>query len=207
MQDFMRNYSVLSTLFLSYICSAQQVSLILERKQQLIQSLPNSIKLLSDDCGNYRLSTNNGRIEQNHKDCTFVIYPDSIATTKITIFNELGQRIAEENYQVKAPEFILSVRGFNENIENLDRFIKSARLSLFSSDLECLNFSWNAAFEFIVLGTSKTRIQANSRNGSLDDLREHFKYLMAGDLVIFHNIKIHIGNTEFDSLDIVLDVL
>ncbi|MDR6967787.1 hypothetical protein J2X31_001799 [Flavobacterium arsenatis] len=202
----MRNYLIL-LLLLGYSSNAQEISLVLERKQNLIQSIANPITIFDKNCRNYVVTTDNGKIEQNNADCKFVIFPDSIGVAEIRIYNKSGKLIAKENYRVKAPEFFLNINGFEKIINDVNRFSKSARLELFSDDLECINFSWDASFELVIVEENKkTRIPAHSRNGSLDKLKEHFTSLKSGDILFFHTIKITIDNKEFKVSDIVLEI-
>jgi len=202
----MKNYLLL-LLFLTCTGNAQEISLLLERKQNLIQSISNPIVILDKNCRNYVVTTNNGKIEQNNADCKFVIYPDSIGVAEIRVHNKSGKLIAKENYRVKAPEFSLNIHGFEKRINDVTHFSKSARLELLSNDLVCLDFSWEANFELIIVGENKkTRILVHSSNGNLNELKEHFASLNSGDILLFHTVKITIYDKKINLSDIVLEV-
>ena len=194
-------------LFITTISSAQKVSVSIDRKPSLVQSIANPISISAKNCQDYVLTTDNGKIEQSNSDCKFTIYPNHAGLAKITIKNKAEKLINEELYNVKPIAFSVEIPGFNKYINDVNHFSNAAKLSLHSDDLECSDISWLANFELIIVDENKTtRLSAQTSNGNLNELKDNFKTLKKGNIIIFHNIKVIAGTNEFNLLDIVLEV-
>ena len=194
-------------LLITTISSAQKVSISIDRKPSLVQGIANPISISSKNCQNYVLTTDNGKIEQGNSDCKFTIYPNHAELAKITIKNKAGKLISEEHFQVKPILFSIDIPGFNKYINDVNHFSNAAKLSLHSDDLECSDINWVANFELIIVNDSNaTRLPYQTSNGNLNEIKDNFKTLKKGNIIIFHNIKVIAGTNEFNLLDIVLEV-
>ena len=202
----MGKHLLIPLLLLGYLSSAQNIGLVLERERNLTQSVPNPITIYGKNCSDFTLSTNNGRIEESSAACKFTIYPDSVGSVKIMIRNKSGKLIGEENYNAKAPEFFIKVQDVENNRIDANRLSKSS-LALNSKDVGCLDLSWDANFELIIVDESNnTRIQVHAHNGNLHEVKDRFSLLKSGNIVIFHNAKIIINKLAFSLPDLVLEV-
>lgn len=203
----MKNFLLFLFLFITTISSAQEVSISIDRKPSLVQSIANPISISSKNCQNYVLTTDNGKIEQSNSDCKCTIYPTHTGLAKITIKNKAEKLINEELYNVKPIAFSVEIPGFNKYINDVNHFSNAARLSLHSDDLECSDISWLANFELIIVDENKTtRLSAQTSNGNLNELKDNFKTLKKGSIIIFHNIKVIIDSNIFSVADTVLEV-
>ncbi|MFY0482226.1 hypothetical protein ACI6PS_06425 [Flavobacterium sp. PLA-1-15] len=203
----MRNYLLIILFFLSIRANAQEIFLVQEIKRDLVQSMPNPFSIIGKNCQNYIVSCDNGEIRRS-SDCKFIVYPKNIGAAKITIHTKSGKLVSEEKYHVKSVEFILNINGSDKKIFAVDHFIKSARFQLYSNDLMCSSFSWNANFETVIVeDNKKTIINAHSKDGNLDELKEKMKSLKPGNIIIFHKIKVLIENNEYNVSDIVLEII
>lgn len=203
----MKTYLSFLFLFITIISCAQKVSISIDRKPSLVQSIANPISISAKNCQDYILTTDNGKIEQNSSDCKFTIYPNQAGLAKITIKNKAGKLIKEELFHAKPIEFSIYIPGFDKYINDVDYFSKSARLNLSSDDLGCSDINWSANFELIIVNdSSATRLSYQASNGNLSKIKDHFKTLKKGNIIIFHNIKVIAGANEFNVLDIVLEV-
>lgn len=203
----MKSIILLICIFLSSICTAQSVIIKQDKKQSLIKSIPFPFSLIGEDCESYIVTTNNGKIERYNSECKFLIYPENIGETKITISNQSGKVIKEEWYRVKEAEFFINVDIMKKYIDNPEIFLNHSRLQLYSPDLECLNFEWNCEFEVIqITKNTKQSYAIVSKNGNLSMLKEQLSTLDKDDILIFHNIEILIDKSKFQAPDIVLEV-
>lgn len=101
----MKNITLMIFLLFSPICTAQSVIIKQDKKQNLIKSISLSFSLIGEDCASYIVTTNNGRIERYNSGCKFLIYPENISETKITI----RKIISEESFSVKDIEFFIDI--------------------------------------------------------------------------------------------------
>ncbi len=204
----MKNIVLLIFIFSSSICTAQKAIIKQDKKQSLIKSIPYPFSLIGEDCESYIVTTNNGRIERYNSECKFLLYPESIDKTKITISNQSGKIIKEELYRVKEAEFFINVDIMKKYIDNPEIFLNHSRLQLYSPDLECLHFEWNCEFELIHIKENKKNYYSMvSKNGNLSMLKEQLSALDKDDILIFHNIEIFIDKSKFQAPDIVLTVM
>src|SRR5690554_2500220 len=119
----MKSIILLICIFLSSICTAQSVIIKQDKKQSLIKSIPFPFSLIGEDCESYIVTTNNGKIERYNSECKFLIYPENIGETKITISNQSGKVIKEEWYRVKEAEFFINVDIMKKYIDNPEIFL------------------------------------------------------------------------------------
>lgn len=71
----MKIYQSLISLFITYINSAQEIAVTIDRKLNLVQTIANPISIVGKNCQDYILTTDNGKIEQSNSECKFVIFP------------------------------------------------------------------------------------------------------------------------------------
>ncbi len=203
----MKTIVLLTFTFLSSTCNAQSIAIKQERKQNLVKSIPFPFSLYGKNCNSYVVTTNNGKIEQLNSECKFLLYPENIGTVKISVRDKSEKIIIEESYNVKEIDFKLKINNGNQFIENKELFLKDSRFTLYSSDLECLNFEWNCEFELIhIKENQKYKTSILSKNGNLNMLSKNPSELDKEDILIFHDLKILINNNKFQVPDIVLTV-
>ncbi len=204
----MKNITLMVFLLFSSIGIAQKAIIKQEKKQSLIKSIPFPFSLIGKDCESYIVTTNNGRIERYNSECKFLLNPENMGSTKVTVTNKSGKIISEESYNIKDIEFFIDVNLAKKHIKNPEIFLNHSRLQLYSPDLECLNFEWNCEFELIHIKENKKSYHSMvSKNGNLSMLKEQLSALNKDDILIFHNIEIFIDKSKFQAPDIVLTVM
>src|SRR5690606_15050499 len=97
----MKNITLIVFILFSSIGNAKKAIIKQEKKQSLIKSIPFPISLIGKDCESYIVTTKNGRIERYNSECKFLLNPENMGSTKVTVTNKSGKIISEESYNVK----------------------------------------------------------------------------------------------------------
>jgi hypothetical protein len=200
----MKKSLIVVFLLFGLFCSSQEVIIKQDRKSDLFKGVGFPFSLIGKNCESYIITTDNGKIEQYNSDCTFVVYPENIGIAKIKVKDKTGKILLEEPYKVREIEFKLSIIGANKNVIDIEYFLNFSRLDLVSPDFSG-QFSWKCQFELIHISENKIITHSYiSEHGSIKTLKEKIKSLNRGDILVFHKMKLLIGEYQFDTSSIVL---
>lgn len=205
----MKNFlATIMTVIAFFASSAQRNYLVNETKHELIMSIGNPIThIAKKSCGKFYLTTNNGKIERLGDGCQYLIYPERIGLAKILIHNKLGKVIEEKNYHVRDIRFEVYIPGIEKNIDNVEKLSNSIGLQLRSDDLVCWDIPVGIKYDLIIIENNKTPYIISDQDEFNDEIRTKFLALKSGEIIVFNNIKLTIGEKVFDVPEIVLNVI
>ncbi|MBA5792031.1 hypothetical protein H1R17_03880 [Flavobacterium sp. xlx-214] len=204
----MKKIKLIFFVFFCSICSAQKIALIQEFKKELVKSVPFPFSLSGNKCKSFIVTTDNGKIEQIKDECKFLIYPERKGFAKIMVHDNSRKEVFSDIYEVKDLTFSIKINNGEKSISDIDRFLKTSRLELNSSDLNCLNFEWYCQFDLIYIDTFKrVELAMDSKNGNLQLLQEKLPQLKSNDILVFRNFRIFVGAEEFVASDVILEVM
>ena len=206
----MKNLLIILSTFITLTISAQENYLVNETKHELIKSIGNPITHINfkNKCDKFYLSTDNGKIETTGNSCIYLIYPERIGIAKISVHKKSGKLIEEKFYKVRDIKFEVYIPGFEKYIDDVEEFSKSVGLQLKSNDLVCWDIPAGIKYKLVIIEDSQKVFQIESNDARFgDDLRSKFKSLKSGNIILFYEIKLIIGEKEIEVPEIVLRIL
>jgi hypothetical protein len=156
----------------------------------------------------YKLESNNGTIKDN-KFGNYEIQPNKKGILTIKIKNIKGLVINQKNFRVRETIFKAYIMDFEKTISVTDikRFSSSFGLDMYSDDLICSDILHTGKYEIAIIKNNNTVYKTISYNLNWnDEIRENFRNLENGNIVLIYNINFIIGKDIYEADPILLEV-
>lgn len=185
-------------LFLPFWVVGQNCTIYVERDLALYKSIQNPILINVEGqkkCSGFYVTVDNGKIES--RECKYSIIPEKIGEVTISVFKNNGKLIDKKIFRVEElilEAYVLGKPNQTKNyIDNVAAFTYASGLSTMHKDIDCWDWdNRNLNYELIITKTNDQIIRFKSLvNSFSDEMRNEFRKLQSGDILLFHTITLN----------------